>query len=499
MRYLIFFAVVMFGLAIGAIVSAYPGEFGSPATPQPIVQNPALAHYDIQSHSRDSNTWGDNATESMAAQHGANCSAPPATHENHSYSGTVFVCNDHLMTAINAQGYGMVAVTPSQLLNCSTSCVVQWDMSTERLSTRDWPDVWLTPWNDNLTLPFDNGSVDLQGMPRQGIHINGAANENGWHCTTIANYVETELGCPYYLAMDWGVTAGTNTAAVRQTFKLTITTGHMKFERLASATVPQYTFIDTACACLMAPDYVVQFAQHSYNPTKDGAGVPATWHWSNFTLTPSTPFTLIHTTPRAVMTNNSLVTFDSPAPANAYLRFSGVGQITITPNGSAGFVAPKQTFTGYYEHASNYFVPIPQGTQSVSVNFAPDGWYTGPYIAQDFHVWSKGGTPPSTPTPNPASPTPSATATNIPTSTPLPTATSTSVPVPTSTPTVIPPTATSTVTAVPPTPTSTSVPPTATSTAVPPTSTAVPPTPTPNTTLCYRSTDGGNTIVKVAC
>jgi hypothetical protein len=126
------------------------------------------------------------------------------------------------MTAISAIGYGLIVLTPSQLVNCSVSCSVQWEMSTERMSVRDWPDVWLTPWSDNLTLPFNEGDVDLQGNPRSGIHINGNNTQNSWRVATISNYNGTQVpGCDF-CSWQSGITPGTNQAATRQTFKLTI-------------------------------------------------------------------------------------------------------------------------------------------------------------------------------------------------------------------------------------------------------------------------------------
>lgn len=417
---------------------AFPGEFGTPATPEPVSQNPAYAHYDVQVHNRDRFAQWD---ATMAAQHGSSCEGPPATHAVLSLSDAVFICNDHVMTSGNAGGYGEIMITPSQIVNCSTGCTVQWDQSTQRMSLRDWPDVWLTPWNDNLALPFDAGDVDLQGVPRQGIHVNAPFSQNSWAVATIANYQETYLPFDQYTGMGSGIDAGVNQAAVRQTFRLTITPGHVKMERLPSATAPiGITWVDADCACLLAPDYVVQFGHHIYNPEKDGAGIPATWHWSNFVLGNSAPFTLIHTTPALATANNTLVTFAAPAPANAFLRFSGVCRVLIDGN-----MAPRQTFVGHPEHASSYFIPLAQGKQSVSVSFAPDDWYGGPCGAQDFHVWAKTGTIPPSPTvvaPTPTAvpvvtPTPINTVTPIaPTSTPPPTATATPVPpTPTRTPT----------------------------------------------------------------
>src|SRR4051794_22251403 len=68
-------------------------------------------------------------------------------------------------------------------------------------------------------------------------------------------------------------------------------TGTSEDRPVPSATAPEgVVHIDTRCHCLLAPDYVVQFGHHSYNPTNEGAGVPATWHWDNLQPSPSTPF-----------------------------------------------------------------------------------------------------------------------------------------------------------------------------------------------------------------
>ena len=75
---------------------------------------------------------------------------------------------------------------------------------------------------------------------------------------------------------------------------------------------------------------VVQFGHHSYNPEKtDGCGVGSTpceagtWHWNNISLSPSVPFSMIKAQQRFANAASPAVTFSSPAPANAYLRFSG--------------------------------------------------------------------------------------------------------------------------------------------------------------------------------
>lgn len=456
-RALVLLVGVVFGLTV-AVVSAYPNEFGKPATPQPYAQNDGLAHYDIQVHTRDAHAHQD---EPMAAQHGSACQGPPATHTVSTKADAVFVCNDHVMTSLNASGYGMIVITPSQLMNCTAACSVMWEMSTERQSTRDYWALTVSPWDDNLTLPFE-GSVDLQGLPRNGLSIT-ADNGVGYPRAIIRNNDVSTGIAQDLIPFNRGVQVGINQAATRQPFKLTLTHNHVRFERLASTTAPGVVFFDVDAAIGNRSDYVVQFEHHSYTPTKDGAGVPATWHWFNPTgpvLSPSVPFTIIKADKTLVTErSNNVINFDAPAPANAYLRFTGWCKPVITPNGKPSITPSKKAFVGRYEVAAPYWVPIPQGTTSINVSFEPDaGWYYGHITCgmQDPHIWAKSGGASSTPTPSasptttPATPTPSVT----PTPTAVPTATATPVP-PTSTPTAVPPTATPS-----PTATSTPVPPT---------------------------------------
>jgi len=434
MRLAVLLIVVVFGLVIGAVVSAYPGEFETPSTPLPIQSSSAYAHYDVQLHNRGDNvaTW--DAT--VNAQHTNTCGAPPGTFPVLALSDSVYICNGHVMTAAAATGYGEIVLTPAQIMNCSTGCTVQWDMSTERMSQRDWPDVWLTPWDDNLALPVEDFIPDLQGKPRRGIHVGAQPGNNSFTVSTIDNFTVTALPVVWWEGMGTGIQSGVNQSAVRQTFRLTVTAGHVRFERLPSATAAGFVFADTDANPLLASDYVVSFAQHSYNPTKDGAGIPATWHWSNFELSNASPFTLIHSTPLLVQ-QTATVTFDAPAPANAMLRFSGVCKVYLD-----GALAPRRSFNGQPESASNYWVPIAEGKQNIGISFEAD--YNGPCSARDFHVWSKAGGPPSTPTPTPTStsvpPTPTPVGgTSTPTVVPTATATPLS---PTATPTAIPPTST---------------------------------------------------------
>ena len=158
-------------------------------TPPPVTtfletfdQAPAApAHYvppgwDVSVISHD-----DDTIEPMWANHGPNCEAPDEqwpggqpsdTHNHHidQASDTTFNCNDHIMTAINA-GYGAVYLTPPALLDWSQGpASFEWDMSTERTSSRDWIDIMILPFQDGFDPPMALNMQDFH-TPRQGLQI----------------------------------------------------------------------------------------------------------------------------------------------------------------------------------------------------------------------------------------------------------------------------------------------------------------------------------------
>lgn len=426
--------------------AAPPSTFdGDPPAPLNFTQL-EQTEYDVQVHSRDTSTWFE--LEPVNAQHGSDCSAPPAAHMNTSYEGSVFLCRNHLMTSLNASGYGVIYLTPNLLFDFSNGGSVTFDISTERMSVRDWWDIQITPYEQNLALPLLSDlsqGVDLQSFPADMISIATDNGEGSPVLRVVRNGdVEAYQDGWAVSPTNSGVTAP-NQAATRQTFKFTIANGRMKFERLASATAPALVFWDEAVTANFTSG-IVQFGHHSYTPTKDGAGVPATWHWDNLQVEPSTPFAMVKAEQR--YTQGGTVTFQAPAPANAYLRFAAVCRVRIDGNLVSRQPTSYRWGQGYNAgHQSSYFVPIAEGKTSVGITFAADDWYNGPCIAKDFSMWSLEATaatatsPPNTPTSVPtstptiaATATPTAIATNTPSPTATMTATATSTPNPTSTP-----------------------------------------------------------------
>jgi len=431
--------------ASGGVVYSFPG---APTAPAPVAFSPLLSNFDVQVHSRDQSTWYQ--LEPMTAEHGSNCAAPPATHPlTGSYASAVFQCANHLMTSIQAGGYGEIVLTPNQMVDIGKGGTVSFDVSTERASTRDWIDLWITPYAQNLTLPFDEGAVDQQGIPRSGVHIkmdqfNG---ETVFRAYTIANFTETELNDCWWCTLPEQISPGTNQAATRQTFRLTLSRTHVRFEMLASATAKNTVWVDQAIPDIGFSQGVVQFAQHDYNPTKDNScnvlapdgSCETTWHWNNFAINPALPFSIIKATSRFANPSSPAVSFAQPANPNSMLRFSGIGKISVSFDGGKTFqLAQRQPSSGsvgangdtyHPEHQSPFWTPIPAGATSATFRWAPDSWYSGPYIAQDLAIWSANSStiaPTNTPTSAPTNtPTATATATSTPTQPPSLTPTAT--------------------------------------------------------------------------
>lgn len=357
---------------------------GMPLSPQP--WNPAS--WDVTVHSRDVSTFYQ--PDPMNADHGTDCTPPPATHSITSYEDSVFVCHDHMMTAINAGGYGVIYLTPNQQVDFSNGeAVIRWDMSTARKSSRDWVDLWITPFADNLQLPLQSWLPDLDGPPRRSIHI-FMDNFNGG--TVFKAELYRDFNSQSLDGNSWTTyeTFLTPSQTRRDTFELHISRTHLKFG------MPAYDFwwVNTDIPALDWSQGIVQFGHHSYNPGKacnfDGTCGPNTWHWDNVYISPATTFTIFRANQRHVdPTTPPDITLPAPAPTNAFLRFAGVGpHIEVSFDGGQTWrsaQAPNQN-EFIAEHFWSYWMPIPSGVSGLQIR--GQDWYGGVWMVRDISVWS---------------------------------------------------------------------------------------------------------------
>ncbi len=442
-------------LAAGPYLQPFDG-----APPAPLPMKPLL-DWDITVHSRDVDAWYQ--LNYMEADHGATCTAPPAHHSiagagsTTAFEDSVFQCSNHLMTALNAPGYGVIYMTPDQMLDWSAGeAVLRWDMSTRVTSGRDWIDVWITPFASHLALPLSQFLPDLAGPPPTTLQVQMSANPAhpplSFGALAIRDTIETRLAFNQWIGYESVLVPD---AARRDTFELHLTRTHIKFG------MPAYNlwWFDGDVADLGFDSGVVQFGHHSYNPYKDcengtlpvvvenpPAPVdcgPGTWHWDNVSINPAIPFTILKTSPRYVdAASPPTFTFASPAPAGAFLRFGAWGaNVQVSVDGGASWqMAGVQPAL----HASpngggnwqSYWHPLPEGQASVQVK-AEGGWWGANWMIRDASVFAEQIGVPRTRTPTPVVP-PTFTPTVPPvTLTPPP---PTNTPVPTAT--LVPPTAT---------------------------------------------------------
>jgi hypothetical protein len=366
-------------LGTAAIAGGYLQTFDG-APPVPTSFRP-LNNFDVAVHVND------NSFTPVNAGHGAGCEAPPAVHVVTRFEDAVYQCKDHLMTALWAHGYGVIYLTPNQLADFSGGeTVIKLDVSTQRTSDRDWWDIWVTPYADHLELPLDAWLPDLNGEPRNAVHVrmDNFGTGTGFRGGVVRNFKVEDLPNakidPYESVL-------TTSASVRTGFEMHLTRTHVKFG------IPSLNlwWLDSDFADLGWTSGVVQIGHHSYNPDKNGgANQPDTWHWDNIGISPSIPFTILESDRRAADATAPLLTFAAPAPANSNLRFNARGSnIQVSYNAGvtwqaaqrAAVVKPDQD-----EVFKSYWTPMPAG--AATVLYRATDWWGGRWEIRDASIFS---------------------------------------------------------------------------------------------------------------
>jgi hypothetical protein len=354
--------------AVAARTAAFCESFdtSAPAGPTNFASARWLVHQDVT----DYQSWAQG--DAVHAEHAADCGPPPATHLADTWDEYVFVCRNHLMTARAAPSYGATYMMPNAQADWSGGeAAVAWDVSTFKMSTRDWIDMWITPFNDLLAVPIDSEApTAYQGHPRNAIHVRNSNDARSWEVIVIRDFQEVAGG-----SFDLPASV-TPSATVRSAFEVRITSNSVRFG------MPSLNRWITVNAAVPFTKGVVQWAQHSYNPTKDNSGVPATWHWDNFFITPAAPLAITQVSPRRTIANNGDVralTFAAPAVAGDRLIFGGVCRIEVNFGGGWQLAQKQPASRGntIVESSASYLVPVPPGTRSAQVRFSGEGWYSG--------------------------------------------------------------------------------------------------------------------------
>jgi hypothetical protein len=292
------------------------------------------------------------------------------------------------MTALNADGYGMIYLTPNQMVDFSTGeAVVSFDLSTERTSLRDWVDIWITPYDENVQLVLEDRLPDGNGEPRNAIQIrmdqfNGktifrANVVRDFVAERVAQHPESK---PYDDVLE-------PSAKRRDRFELRIARDYLKFG------MPEYDlwWVDTPIKPLNWENGVVQFGHHSYNPTKCPDCGPNTWHWDTILISPARPFTIMALGPLLLSAEHGTrIKLPQPAPNAAHLRFTAIGeQIELSFDGGASWQAAQSQHIEQRadERFTSYWHPLPAGTREVVLRGEP--FWGGDWYARNVSVWAK--------------------------------------------------------------------------------------------------------------
>ena len=425
---------VVFVSRQGALATQGPGQVtqtsgsafietwdGDPAAPKLLGGILAPAHWDVQINDADPDRYDVLEMAASHAHHQANCGNP--FHDGsgwHAYDGsyeaTMYQCKNHLMTYLGHEGYTAIYMTPNQLIDLrGGGGVVRFDISTLYPQSRDWVDLWITPWDESLVLPLNYAADNFQGPPRTALHIMSAGDHNngGFRLSVVQNYVETkyeeltELTTSSLLPdctgpNDPSTTCGPS-AKNRQTVEVVLSNNNTHIK----VWMPEVGVVwyDQDIPQLNWDVATVQWGHHRYNAKQEkGCSSPIsgqecsnTWHWDNHTIDPAIPFTMIKATQRVAL-DGQTVTLAAPAPANAALRFSGIGRPEVSYDGGPFQLANRRnggSQEGVGPHGnqphqfSNYWTPIPEGTQTVTFRFSSDAGYNGPFRASGIAVWSR--------------------------------------------------------------------------------------------------------------
>lgn len=360
---------------------------GAPNKPTPWTPS----NWDVTVHSR--NTSRPDTLDPMHALHGPDCSPPPDTHINETYEGSVYICRDHMMTAIMDESYGAIYLTPDALVDLSQGpATISFDVSTLTLTNRDWWDVWISPYDEQLQTPLEEWLPDLSGAPQHAVHVR-LHDAGTLGASTYSDFVETRVPALTTAAYDTFLTPA---AKQRETVVIELSTTHLKVG------MPAYDFwwIDSDIAELPFTQGVVQFGHHSYNPLKDceqsnprgpnGTCSPNTWHWDNVLIDPAIGFSINRGLSRVADKETPLISLVQPTTTGSHVRFSAVGaSIEFSIDGGSTWQAATRQTVGKAtatEHFASYWTPIPAGVTSIIFRGEPT--LAGDWIVRDVSAWS---------------------------------------------------------------------------------------------------------------
>jgi hypothetical protein len=347
---------------------------GTPTNPEPWNN----LDWNVFQTARDNYAWANpEATEGHHAYSNCGDVASGGSHLITTWPETVFKCNGHIMTSINGNpGYSAIYLSPPAMTDFSAgSSTIQFDVSTFAASTRDWLDVLITPLSDFMQYPFRSDlDVDGSGLPNRAIHIEQEFNTDEWKIEIVRNGGTPQILGVLNIPFDQ---IGGRSKVTRTPVRIVVSSTSIT---LSYPTAPGAS-LTVNFADLGWNQGVIQLGHHSYDPSKDGAGSPNTWHWDNVSVNPAKLFYQRQATPERTGapiydSNVRTVSFGNPAPANSSLMFAGSCGVQVRDSPTAAW--RNTTIIGpntHPEHVQSYKVTVPQGSTSVEFRFVDNQWF----------------------------------------------------------------------------------------------------------------------------
>lgn len=398
-------ATISTGFAATTFVERFDGNPASPV----VFESP---NWDVALMTRDRSSWV-NVNPGNIADHGADCSPPPASRTIQLLEETVFRCKHHLMTAMNEDSFGVVTLTPNHMLDLTAAeSRVSFDLSTARKGGYDWIEIMLTPYDDNLVHPASD-FWQVAGPPRNAIQIAMTpGTDNNFTLIKYANgSAETYQFCDRCDGVDFWTSYGTSQLPLvpdkkrRENFELLITDDG----RISFGVKNYFNGVDTSQSFLWLDEVdisplnwttaVVQLQHFSFNPTNNCGNTSCdgeTWHWDNVEIEPAVAFTIIPSTQRYVdpqLNTNTRVQFQSVSAENSHVRFSAIGHdMELSVDGGATWQLARLQNNAENSPAlegrfRNYFHPIPAGISEVEFRGAQ--WWGGDWHVRDISIWAR--------------------------------------------------------------------------------------------------------------
>lgn len=350
-----------------------------PEKPTPFISS----SWDITVHTRDWTTW--ETLDPLDAVYGPDCAPPPASHVADTFEDAVFICDGRLVSAINGSDYAATVLTPAYMVKFSEQpATILFDMSTGRASGRDWVEIWISPFDEQLQLPGQDWMPDMNGHPNNGIQLFLDLATWRFSGRRISGGEVTELNGDWFTLDEISDQSYTDLTQ----FELTIDPHGITF---GLPIVGRWWVDDTWQDPLSFEYGVVQITHHSFEPLKDcGADCgPNSWVFDNVSMAPAVPFTIIQAQQRYVNRGTGpAVDLAGPTPVGSYLRFvafSDEVQVSFD-DGETWQAAARQRYKRDELGYQSYWTPMPAGVDNVHFrarDVAGNDWQI-----RDISAWS---------------------------------------------------------------------------------------------------------------